>query len=95
MAGCSSSSFSPDKVIELLNEMAHSAGLFDESENEFEAVGDYTDAYDTETLLSDELLSTTGVVAILQTRNNPLPSNMNSLLNLDTDLNDVKLLLLK
>lgn len=101
MAGCSSSSFSPGEVIELLDasfesdERARLAGLYDESDDEFEAIGDYTDADGTETLLSDEVLSTTGAVAILHACDNPLPSDMNSLLNLDTDLNDGKLLLLK
>ena len=77
------------------NEKARLAGLFDGSDDEFEAIGDYTDADGTETLFSDEVLSTTGAITILQICNNRLPSDRDSLLNLDTDLNDDKVLFLK
>ena len=44
---------------------AHLAGLFDERDDEFEAIRDYTDEDGTETLLSDKVLSSAGTVALL------------------------------
>ena len=63
MSACSSHVFLANEVIDLISaedsidENEHFTGLSDQSDDEFEAVGDYTDLTTGETLISDDFLS--------------------------------------
>ena len=96
MAGCSSALFSAGDVVGLLDsslqddEDARLAALFDESDDDSDAIGDYTHGDGTQALISDETLLLSSMIAVSQAKNYPPPSDMDSLLNLDPELNDGK-----
>ena len=101
MATSSSTLFSADDVVGFLDSSfttdgdTHLAGLFDESDDDTEAIRDYINADGTHTFVSEEMFSISSMIAISQANNHPLPCEMDSLLNLDTDLNDGKFILYK
>ena len=95
MAGCSSILFSANDVVGFLDSFQNDedprfAGLLDESDDDSDAIGDYTNTDGTQALVSNEMLSLSCMVAVSEANNCPLPSDMDSLLNLDPDMNDGK-----
>lgn len=70
MATSSSTLFSADDVVGLLdssfttNGDAHLAGLFDESDDDAEAIGDYANADGTHALVSEEMFSISSMIVI-------------------------------
>ena len=73
-ATSSSAPFSADDVVGFLDssfttdEVAHLAGLFDESDDDAEAIRDYTNANGTPDLVSEEMLSISSMIAISQSQ---------------------------
>ena len=65
-------------------------GISDESDDQFEAVGDYNDSATGETLVSDDLLSPSSASLILHANGDPNAAEMDSLLNHDLDCVDGK-----
>ena len=90
MSACSSRVFLANEVLDLIsaedsiNENECFTGVLDESDDEFEAVGDYTDSTTGETLISDDLLSPSCARLVLHSNGNPEPAEMDSLLNDDS-----------
>ena len=91
MAGCSSRFFAASDAVDFIT-ADHSienderfAGLLDESDDEFQAMGDYIDATTGETLITDDFLSSSGANLILHANGDPDASEMDSLLNYDLD----------
>ena len=64
-----------------INENERFTGILDENDNEFEAVGDYTDSTTGETLISDDILSPSCAHLVLHSNGNPESAEMDSLLN--------------
>ena len=87
--------FSAQQAIELVTDDS----LFDpeigfcdeeESEDEFAAISDYTDASGAEMLMPDDLLCPSSMTLLSQVNNNPEPALRDSLLIYDSECDDGK-----
>ena len=96
MLACSLRVFLANEVLDLIctedsiDENECFTGLLDESDDEFEAMCDYTDSVTGETLISDDFLSPSSASLVLHANGNPDPAEMDSLLNNNSDCIDSK-----
>ena len=94
MTACNSRVFLAEEALDLITgeesvaEDERFAGLLDESDDEFEVVGDYMDSTTGETLLSDDFLLPSSASVVLHANGDPNPAEMDSLLNYDLDCLD-------
>lgn len=96
MAGTSSRMYDVDEVAalvaddELFEDEIGDLDLHEESEDEFESVGDFVDDSGSQALVADELLSPASASILALAQDNPDPVERDSLLNSDNDLVDSK-----
>ena len=96
MAASGSRMYGTSKVVALLEDDDRCEAEFGnldlegESEDEFEAVGDFLDDSGSQSLVLDERLSPTSVSVLALAQDNPDPTERDSLLNCDLDCVDGK-----